>query len=90
LLDASIAAINLNREEILEPEDLRVWVSAGSAQHGGCAGPLHYFQLGAHVDGGEAMGDLVLWDKHKQQSKRDMSIHRITQMNLYCNLSSLK
>lgn len=63
MLDAAVAAADVHGEEVFKPGDLRVGVPAGGAQHGGRARPLHHFQLGAHVDGGEPVRNLVLCNK---------------------------
>lgn len=61
LFNAPIAAADVHRKHVLEPGDLWVRVSAGGTQHGGSSGLFNHLQLGTHIDGGEAMGDLVLW-----------------------------
>lgn len=61
LFNAAVTAADVHRKHVLEPGDLRVRVSAGSTQHGGSSGPFNHLQLGTHINGGEAMGDLVFW-----------------------------
>lgn len=60
LFNAPVAAADVHRKHVLEPGYLRVRVSAGCTQHGGGSGLFNHLQLGTHIDGGEAMGDLVL------------------------------
>lgn len=66
LLNAPIAATNIHRQEIFEPVDLWIGVSAGCTQHCSRTRSFHNLQLGAHVYGGEAVWYLVLCktDKH--------------------------
>lgn len=61
LFDAALAGAGIDREEVLEPRDLRVGDATGSAQHGGCPCPLHHLQLGTHVYAGEAEWQQVFW-----------------------------
>lgn len=68
LFDAPVAAADVHRQEVFEPVDLRVGVSAGRTQHRGRARPFHNLQLGPHVDGGEAVWDLVLCGKETRQT----------------------
>lgn len=60
MFDAPVAAADVHGKHVLEPGDFWVWVSAGGTQHRGCSGLFNHLQLGAHINGGEAVGDLVL------------------------------
>ncbi len=86
LLDSSTAAVNVDRQEVFEPGDLRVGVPAGGTEHGSSARSLHHLQLRAHVYGGEAVRDLVLWKTHTTQPQRER--HQHTWLN--CMISSYK
>ncbi len=85
LLDSSIAAVNVNRQEVFEPGDLRVGVPAGGTEHGSSARSLHHLQLRAHVYGGETVRDLVLWKTHTHKTtKREASAHMIELHHKLC------
>lgn len=76
MFDSSIAAINVDRQEVFEPGDLWVGVPAGGTKHGGSARSLHHLQLWTHVYGREAVRDLVLWKTHTQNDiNRGVSTH---------------
>lgn len=84
LLDSSIAAVNVDRQEVFEPGDLRVGVPAGGTEHGSSSRSLHHLQLRAHVYGGEAVRDLVLWKTHTH-TKPQRERHQHTWLN--CTIS---
>lgn len=65
LFNASIVVGGVDWEEVFEPGDVRVWVATSGTEHGGSACSLHHFQLWAHVYGGEARGQLVLWRQRR-------------------------
>lgn len=59
LLDSSVVTGRVDRQEVLEPGNLRVRVAAGSTEHSGGPRALNYLQLRTHIYGGEARGQLV-------------------------------
>lgn len=65
LFDPPIAHTGINRQEVFEPGDLRVGVTACSAEHVGCASAFHHLQLGTHVNVGEAWRKQVLCGREK-------------------------
>ncbi len=66
LFDSPIA-VDVYRQEVLEPSDLWVRVPTGSTEHRGCSCSLNHFQLRAHVYGGEAMRNLVFCNKNNKK-----------------------
>ena len=61
LFDSSIVIGRVDWQEILEPGNFWVRITASGTEHGGRPRTLHHFQLGTHVYGGEPRGQLVLW-----------------------------
>ncbi len=62
LFDAAVVVTGVDREEVFEPGNVRVRVTASSAEHGGGTGALHHLELRAHIYGGETWGQLILWN----------------------------
>ncbi len=62
LFDAAVVVTGVDREEVFEPGNVWVWVTASSAEHGGGTGALHHLELRAHIYGGETWGQLILWN----------------------------
>lgn len=65
LLDAPVAGCGVHGQEVLEPGDFGIGVTAGSTEHGGRAGLFHHLQLRAHVNGREAGGEVVFCKRRK-------------------------
>lgn len=62
LFDAAVVVTGVDREEVFEPGNVWVGVTASSTEHGGGTSALHHLELGAHIYGGETWGQLILWN----------------------------
>lgn len=62
LFDAPVVVTRVHREEVFEPGNVRVRVTASGTEHGGRTGALHHLELRAHIYGGETWGQLILWN----------------------------
>lgn len=74
LLNSPIASCSVNRQEILEPGDFRIRVSAGSTEHCGCASLFHHLQLRAHVNGWEASWEVVFCKREKTHKVKEKCV----------------